>query len=392
MIGLIIATLICIKHEVSSLMLNSVFVYDPWQFDMFKNCPKKLVDNKFLDPKHNVDFYFTKSVLSKKFDPFRTEKERADLFVIPVLCTQSTLGNCGNHSVNIKQLHDILSRSEYYLKSNGTNHLMVCDISERKEVTKNFPNVMIGIPVAFHEQSFISVGMTTFFSLPVFSNISSISKPLEKRKFDIVFAGQTAIKNEMQHMRGRDFYQHESLTKHIYFDRHLLWCDYVKLEEKPKNIFIYSPSDVCSKNGKELKFDHPQDSNRLKFSKFFEIAINSRMVLHLAGDEPTSDRFYNAFVSHTVIVLLSNNLQPVLDLLPFPHKIPWKDFFIVLDVDKFRKNPVLSLIELSKKVKNKDLMKRLSLMEKYKNEINWENENSNAHINLIEVAKKKINK
>lgn len=68
------------------------------------------------------------------------------------------------------------------------------------------------------------------------------------------------------------------------------------------------------------------------------------------------------------------------------------DFFIVLDVEQFRSNPVSSLLELSKTVKNKNLLKCIQLMEKYKKELIWEVEDSNAYINLIEIAQNRINK
>lgn len=180
------------NHKVISLMLNSVHVYDPLQFDMYNNCPTSLLQRKILEPKHNADFFFTKSVLSKKFKPFTTTKDEANLFIIPVYCSQSSIGNCGNHTENINQLHEVLSKSKYFLNSNGSDHLIVCDYFRRKEVINVFPNILIGASVAPEkDEKLIAVADTTYLSLNLTKNNL---KPLEKRKFDVLFSGQTNAK------------------------------------------------------------------------------------------------------------------------------------------------------------------------------------------------------
>ena len=74
--------------------------------------------------------------------------EHAELFVIPVMCSQSAQGLCGGchrHREHVKQLQQYLNASKWYRKSGGTDHLIVCDkYSSVGEVRRALPRVIIG--------------------------------------------------------------------------------------------------------------------------------------------------------------------------------------------------------------------------------------------------------
>jgi hypothetical protein len=93
-------------------------IYDPSLFKMFTNCK---IPNPINHYKHNLEIFFLNSILELTYN---VSAEEADLYVVPVLFSQSKRGYCGNHKENIKDLQFVLNEQPYFITQHR-NHLIV---------------------------------------------------------------------------------------------------------------------------------------------------------------------------------------------------------------------------------------------------------------------------
>lgn len=372
-------------------LTKNIYVYDPWEFGMYKNCPRTFAEERYFDYKYNADHYFVESVTSENFrSEYVVEPENAVLFIIPVLCSQSIQGRCGNHHSNMQQLDLVLHQSVWFNKKNGSDHLMMCDhFRSRIRVREMFPKVILGYFSAFTPEMdrFITSGLTTY--LTTGRNFSLVENLID-RKYDLVFAGQTQIKKQLVRLKHHKIDDKNDVSNFIYYDRHLLFCDYNFMKNKPKNIFIHSSStDICHNNISNTNIEIV--GKRLVPHQIIELSGNSRMTISLTGDTPLGDRVANSFITETVVILLSFDVDPIIELLPFKNIIPWKSFFYIIDGNEFRLRPTITLSELKNKINLKEIEEKINLMKKYKNDVLWEVENSRAYLHFINEALYLIN-
>lgn len=388
--------LFLILASIKVVSMKMLYIYPPEDFDMFTNCPSyppQLPEAPRNHLHHNVDFFFLNAITNDQFvKEWNGTKEEAKLFILPVYCTQSAMGRCGNHTLNVQQMKNYLLNSKYFRRFNGSDHFIICDHSlSVVEIHEELPNIIIGHKESILKRfSRVAVGDTTYNE--VLTHLPIKVKPLENRKFDFFFAARTS---------GREKYKmklHKGNAKyfpHVYYDRHKLWCDYTKLLKKPENSFLSSGSDndTCSiEYNKNLILNGQKRFKMINFTEGMEILADSRSTVSLTGDTPTTDRIFNAFETETVVQVLSLDLKPLLDVLPFTDIIPWKDIFYVVESDDFDKNPTLSLLKVGQKSNLPALKEKINLMRKYKDDVLWISKNSKSHVHTIKTALKERNR
>uniref|UniRef100_A0A0G4H1R6 Exostosin GT47 domain-containing protein n=1 Tax=Chromera velia CCMP2878 TaxID=1169474 RepID=A0A0G4H1R6_9ALVE len=143
---------------------------------------------------------------------------------------------------------------------------------------------------------------------------------------------------------------------------------------------------------------------RVSLQEFTEIREHSRFSLFLRGDEPLSDRLFNAFASQVPVVAVFDESGDGLtpggeeekygwggDLfsgwLPFPDIIPWKDLLIVIDGKTFREDPAGALRSLES-IPQEQLEKLQKQMKKYRPDIDIGVFNTRVASNLLRTAAK----
>ena len=108
-------------------------VYNASHFLMYTRC-KHLKPHELSGDGHSVDYFFVRAVLEHAGRPRRNDRNteveptvrfvpphRAQLFVLPVMCSQSLQGLCGGcrHHEHVWQLHAQLNRSVWYQRRGG---------------------------------------------------------------------------------------------------------------------------------------------------------------------------------------------------------------------------------------------------------------------------------
>ena len=108
-------------------------LYDPSEFDMYRNCPVATSSHAGFD-KHSVDRLFVEQLVAENRS---VPPEQAEVFVVPAIYTESVRGLCGNHAANHEQLVRRLRSSPHFLRSNGTDHVLVAgDWKAREHLDK----------------------------------------------------------------------------------------------------------------------------------------------------------------------------------------------------------------------------------------------------------------
>lgn len=389
--GLFLAYII-VFNKICRVSMSGIFVYPPDQFDMFTKCPSEppqLPEAPRLSLLHNVDFFFVKAISSPHFLSDRnTTPDNARLFVVPVHCSQSFLGRCGNHSMNIEQMRERLSSSYWFKRYNGADHFVLCDDSGAAgEVHTAFPNIIIGHKEAVLKRySRVAVGDTTYNEL--LTHVPVKVKPLEQRKYDFFFAARTAGREryKMKLHRGTAAY-----IPYVYYDRQVLWCDYVGSEVKPSQVFVTSGSerDFCSIRYNQLRaLRGLPPFVQINFTQGMQVMAEARTTVSLTGDTPTTDRIFNAFETETVVQVLSRDLNPLLEVLAFTDVVPWRQIFHIVNATKFDEAPLRELSKLGS-IENLPLLrKKVDLMRKFKDDVLWISEQSRAHLHVLKTAMK----
>mmetsp|Transcript_2640 Transcript_2640/g.5571 ORF Transcript_2640/g.5571 Transcript_2640/m.5571 type:complete len:586 (-) Transcript_2640:424-2181(-) len=367
-----------------NLSLSSVYVYPPENFLMYTRCahllrrekPQITIAHGKTTYKHNTDYFFVRAVTSSDFlAQTSADPASARLHVVPVMCSQSYLGRCGDHNENLHQLKAKLAHSPHLSTS-----LLLCDEHKARErVEHALPGALFAAfeswraPFAVHnatpwQADFIAVGDTTHVGCGACKR--QVEMPLASRHYDMTVVMETLR------------------TKKTYAHRRELWCDAV-LHGFPSSMFISSPDVSCGDWGvseeveKKLALYHT-------VCETLSITKMSRMVLSLSGDTPTTDRIFNAFEVLTVPVVLSSEYRAILQNLPWPHIVPWHEIIHVIDSDSFSRSPVRALSDFVKSVSNASLELTIHLMHQHRLDVLWHESHTRTAMNLLSTAMLKL--
>ncbi len=117
------------------------------------------------------------------------------------------------------------------------------------------------------------------------------------------------------------------------------------------------------------------------------IREKAKFSLCFRGDTIGSDRWFNAFLSGTIIVTIGNSLEEVVSWTPFQEVIPWKDVIVFIPKTKYDANPVAAINDLAK-LSQHDIERKLVLMKKHAADISFIAPKSRLVDNIIQAAMK----
>ena len=414
-----------------------VHVYNASQFLMYTRC-RHLQPSELSPDGHSVDFFFVRAVnelsrLGRKVGDsedghggrMRSEHttaareaapplpvvhavspERAELFVIPVMCSQSAQGRCGGcsrHTEHVRQLQRWLNGSHWYQRRGGADHLIVCDkYSSVGEVRRALPKVIIGryehlagwskYALARVRTRTISVGYATTAG----TVCSPAPPPIapESRRYDIMSQMGTKPRPYGPSTGFRD----------VYARRRDLWCDWLDImppSARPANLLVSSPdANSCHTNtsmtwlaGKangdahSLRCRaHHQDYAMSTICAGLATQRDSRAVVSFCGDTPTTIRIFNAFATESIILAPDKELPMLLAILPFRSAIPWRNIIRPVPTDRFDRAPVQTLTDVAKNESLLDREATLALMRRHRADVLWDVPGSRAYLHLIREA------
>jgi hypothetical protein len=397
----------------NSGVLQNVYTYPPELFEMYNNCEQLVKDLPELTPfsrwdykveRHNVDTLLVRSMTA--LEPYNitltTSPDHATLFIVPVYWSQSISGKCGDHQQNVAQMLTVLQdKFPWYARNSGQDHAFVCDAFARcEEARQVFKGVILGAfekdyyPPATKEFEYlhgrpliggavIPVGYNTYAAPNECEKKDNLSYgeepvggrkpfPLADRLYDISFAGQTK-KDIHLHSYGTDPYER----------RRALWCDWVDTQDKRPGFLIQAFEASCESQME----DQFLQKERIHTCRALSNIQESRMMISFSGDTPTTDRIFNAFDTLTIVVVLSDEKQAIIDTLPARDRVPWNDILIEIDTDEFLKGPVKSVEQLVDRMSQAKLKAVQDLMSKYRRDVLWHIEDSQAAAHFIAAAK-----
>ncbi len=365
-----------------------VRVYEPRQFRMYTSC----VTAGYSNPKHNVDMHFVPRVLSN-FAVVGAEP--SSLFVLPVLCTRSYYGLCStSHAENLRQLATVLQHSPHFAAF-PERHLLVCEDNAAREAVRQVlgPRILLGL---FEEHKHephttIAVGYTTYADIGYCQHSAGPAPPpraLEERTYDVI----SLMSIQMPPPK----------RSAAYARRQLLWCDWLNTRvhrmQETAHALVSVPDDRdvhCTRSAVQeddgLLAKAKSSAKVVPKCEAMAIMADSRMVLSLAGDTPTTDRLFNAFDSETAVLVLSDELPALLRRLPFPSVIPWRKVLqLVVPTSNFTASPLRSITRVATKTSLRTLGHVIALMRLHRNDVRWSVQGSRATWNVLHEALRKV--
>ena len=260
----------------TTLNLSTVFILDPGLFLMFNRCkhllhspaphalfrrgegsaPGGSRSNATLE--HNADYYFVKAVTAASFRR-RTARTPAgaSLFVVPVPCSQSHYGRCGDDRGNLRQLRSrlatLLRQPRFSRAANAT--VVVCDDPRaRARAEKSLPpGVLFGSAEAWRQPfatgrvgtaaDFVATGLTTHTAAGACPAHHGASPPpgSKTRALHVFSAMETSPKNPSYALRRRlwcilfiDLCIHPYICVYVYIYMCVCVCVYIYIY-----IYIY---------------------------------------------------------------------------------------------------------------------------------------------------------
>ena len=372
-----------------------VHVYPPHLFSMFTSCKHLLranASNATHNHRNNVELFWVRAVTQRSFRASTVPPHKARLFVVPVLCSRSAWGLCNSdHRSNLRQLRQTLKNSSWYRRRLGADHLLICEqgltrppgqrgppgeVDAAGDVRRRLPQLLIGrFEPADDDNRTIGVGYSTFtdigFCHEPNASVNLGKKPLPERAYDVSVAMQVKDKKSGAYNR-----------------RKALWCAYSRAAHRPAGLAV-STNQACNctraRGGKEAvaaperKVDKCESLARMG---------ESRMVLSLAGDTPTTDRIFNAFDAGAVPLVLSNEVPAIVSKLPFGSVVPWQRLLLPLPGDDFDAAPLQALQGAATRAsaRGDELAARARLVGAHRRDVIWGAPGSRAHVHLLREA------
>jgi hypothetical protein len=337
----------------------SFFLYDPSTFLMYTQCNMSQLSPLWTlwhqhgySRKHSVDGLFLRDVMNPAWSGGRrvTDPSLADIFILPVLCSQARNGFCGWPDGFKDGVSDIVRSGHLtHLKMGVRDHLIVCDDYLACQSNRWPFEFIVGCFEATSLSNRIPVGYSTdgaALQLNRNSAFPQMDRALNyTRKYKLLFAGQ------------RD-------KRPAYRYRKML-CDDIMNKSVPPEFVLCKWVPIWGPGG---------------------LAEDALVILSLPGDTATTDRFFNAFESLTIVAALSHDKSRLLDNLPFPFAIPWEDLIFWIDSAEFEKAPLQSVIDAVNGMSEAEAHGRLHLMRTFRKEATWTGRFSRASQNLLEAA------
>lgn len=419
-----------------------VHVYNASNFLMYTHC-SHLQLRRLAGDGHSIDYFFVHAVLdlvsrsrrkmavatndghsvsdslhgggSGKASPRRSvgaatvkvvAPENADLFVLPVMCSQSAQGKCRGcrHREHVRQLHQWLNASTWYQRRGGADHLIVCDkYSSVGEVRRALPRVIIGRyehlggwskhASAHLRTRTISVGYATTAGTVCAPTASPI--PLSSRRYDVLSIMGT---------KPRPYGQPG--VRDAYARRRTLWCDWLGVtppSARPAKVLVDSPDKgrhVCHANASatwmagQAEGDahslpcrvHHQDFAASQLCDGLALQRDSQAVVSFSGDTPTTIRIFNAFATESVIFAPDEELPMLLRILPFRSVVPWHKIIQPIPTATFDPAPVQTLAALASNTTLLERERIVALMRRYREDVLFDVPESRAYLHLLREA------
>jgi hypothetical protein len=342
-------------------------MYDHAAFDFYSKCTMGMKAPKWghygYSPKHSVDGLFLRDLMDANWSgAVRVPPSEAEIFVVPVLCSQAANGFCGNWDTGVT---DLMSKM-LHMTAGVRNHLIVCDDWQACMDKKWGAEFIVGCfePFDSHgpwagpwpgftesERHQISVGYSTFLAATQL-NEKTRNAPLVRwygdRKYKLLFTGQHD---------GRDAYKY----------RGMLFND-IQNKTVRSDFFLFQQAT--------------QDEMQL-------LMLDATVVLTLPGDTSTTDRIFNAFESGTILAALSHDKARLLRALPFQFAVAWEQMFLWIDTAEFVRKPLDALSKITDALDARDIMRRRRIIRLMQKEVTWTHEHSRATLNVLEAALRK---
>mmetsp|Transcript_17525 Transcript_17525/g.44837 ORF Transcript_17525/g.44837 Transcript_17525/m.44837 type:complete len:448 (-) Transcript_17525:128-1471(-) len=369
-------------------------LYDPSQLLAYTTC--NLTDSAGL--KHNVDKLFVQQLLREGAS---VPPEEANIFIIPALLSQMATDRCGESKALYAQLNKFLAGSRWFRRYHGADHFVVGDNFQVK--SSSLPGkVAVGRFEPLHPEKkllhpIVAVGDSTLLGMKAYGwtttsrdDIGSMEqapvKAFEERKYDFSFIGKADSRAAYRHRRelacawaARGGMRHMGRS-------------YVRISE------LDGPCNATAPNQPHTDAERPQDEHppsrattHLSPSEAQAIMADSKYFLALTGDSPTSDRLFNMFDTGTIPLVLSERLNSVLDALPFPDVVPWRDIFVVVESKRWAVHPLQSVLDAIDALPPDEVVMRRVLMARHADDVSFARpETTRAHTNIVDAAWKAV--
>ena len=424
-----------LNSKVDSTLQNTnlvpFYIYTGSAYNFYNQCisdygPNATIIKRFnttdRDYKHATSFKFLEGIENH---PSRTRNpENAKLFVVPALIGHVVRHSGGMNNNNkratckglsaktmIRRLSFSLSKSKYWKKNNGIDHVLVDTDFRITNLGKEFSSIkhfLRNMTVGFHVRSPIidlnnqsghqkgkDFGKTPIWACTVLVPMNEREidvdtklsfEEFEKRKFELFFMGQWDGRAGYV-MRKR---MYRIVTEHL--------GTYAKKVKNSKNHgFRYEnkTTNYIYVNGNEksnlshcnfdnfTKTDHFNcKSDMTHWNHYPKLLGQSKFALAMSGDNAGSTRYFDAPNSGTIPIFIAD--QAFTDGLPFVGKVPWRDFsfFLPESSDKELKKELVAILNVDRGI----LRRKFEMLMRYRDEISWTRNATKVGENFLEEA------
>ena len=124
----------------------------------------------------------------------------------------------------------------------------------------------------------------------------------------------------------------------------------------------------------------------LDFEEVHEQMMDSKFFLAVSAANTTLNCLYDMFDTQTIPVTTQSALQILLEVLPFPHRIPWPKLFVVVPDERWRSNPIQSVVDAVEATPKPKRKQHQWLLQKYAREVLFGVPGSRLHKNILHAA------
>lgn len=293
--------------------------------------------------------------------PWRVRNlSKAKLFVVPGYFGMSAAGWCGNHSENIQETADMLSKSSSFLQSQGRDHVVPA-FSYWANPKSMLPIQHLSNIIALHfegtadgEGDFKHTIVVPYASIGI-RNMGHAAPVVQKNR-TLFFMGQAdnryayrsrrralhllpAVWNDSVLVRTGETRHHHRLAK-------TTWDD-------PESMKADLP--LCS---------YPRDMAGCwmprVLNEYITLGAQSKYSLIIHGDTPSTARMYDSFYFDQVPMIISDEYRTW--AMPFRDELPWESFAVFVSQEAFAKDAVGTMkaaVEEASRPEKLEMMRRV---------------------------------
>jgi hypothetical protein len=280
--------------------------------------------------------------------PWRTlDASEANLFFVPVYW-----GGCGNLEENMKATAEMLQQSSYFQRNKGADHVLSAFAwSVRPEnlgpLQPLTTNMIIG---RFELQSSFG-NWSREFVLPY----GGVASRAQHEASPFLLSNEVQL--EWKSRKHSLFMMGQADSRHAYRERRIAlrklrdaFPDAVLVQTGDMNFTHWEAQDpldtpdlleelpMCSDLGTFAGCRRTPASSKDYVDDYIALGRDSKFVLALHGDTPSSSRVYDAFQFGAVPIFVAPGWDS--HATPFPDEIPWQDLAVFVDQDQFIHDPV----------------------------------------------------